>query len=83
MATYVFTGELFEEADGRWSAWIAKLPGCATWGDTREAAIGSLQEAAELTVADRLAYGESIPGDAGPTESNDIVTVSVTVAVAV
>ena len=83
MATYVFTGELFEEDDGRWSALIDNLPGCATWGYTRAEAIDALQEAAELTVEDRLAHGEPIPGKAGPIESDDIVTVSVTVAVAV
>ena len=83
MATYVFTGELFKEDDGRWSALIDNLPGCATWGYTRAEAIVALQEAAELTVDDRLAHGESIPGKAGATESDDVVTVSVTVAVAV
>lgn len=83
MATYVFRGELFEEKDGRWSALIGCLPGCATWGFSRAAAVGALQEAAELVVEDRLAHGESIDLMGGVAESDDVVMVSVTVAVAV
>ncbi len=70
MATYLFKGELLQEEDGRWSAWIDNLPGCATWGYDRKDAIDSLQEAAELIVEDRLAHGEPIPAGAGETEAD-------------
>jgi predicted RNase H-like HicB family nuclease len=39
---YIFTVELVEEDDGRWSAL-----GCATWGETREAALHNIRNAAE------------------------------------
>lgn len=46
MKTYVFPVELEQDEDGRWSAAIPLLPGCATWGVTKEEALQSLQEAA-------------------------------------
>ena len=79
MAIYVFRGELFEEEDGRWSALVGGLPGCATWGYSREEAVDALQEAAELVVEDRLAHGESIDLMGETVESDDVVTVPVAV----
>ena len=54
MATYVFKAEVYEEDDGRWSAWIDALPGCATWGYTREEALEALEEGAEIFVESML-----------------------------
>jgi hypothetical protein len=34
--TYLFQAEVEQEDDGRWSAWIEALLGCATWGATKE-----------------------------------------------
>ncbi len=42
--TYTFKASLQEEDDGRWSAWIDSLPGCAAWGYTRDEALEALQE---------------------------------------
>ena len=39
MKTYIFQVEVEQEDDGRWSAWIETLPGCAVWGYTKEEAI--------------------------------------------
>ena len=61
--TYTFKATLQEEEDGRWSAWIESLPGCATWGYTREDALQCLQEAAELSIECMLEYGDPIPND--------------------
>jgi len=47
MKTYVFKVEVEQEEDGRWSASIPVLPGCATWGYTKEEALESLTEAAK------------------------------------
>src|SRR5262245_29642061 len=47
MKSYVFHAELEQEEDGRWSAWIDVLPGCATWGYNREEALDALKEAAQ------------------------------------
>jgi antitoxin HicB len=47
MQSYAFHAELEQEEDGRWSAWIDALPGCATWGYSREEALKALKEAAQ------------------------------------
>lgn len=60
---YTFKATLQEEEDGRWSAWIESLPGCATWGYDREDALAMLQEAAELSIECMLEYGDPIPND--------------------
>ena len=77
MATYVFKAEVYQEDDGRWSARVGILPGCATWGYTREEALEALHEGTELYVEDMLECDEDIPveeiGDANE------LTVSVTI----
>ena len=61
MQRYPLTTTLQEEPDGRWSAWVSALPGCAAWGETRVAALGALQDAAEAYVADMIDAGEPVP----------------------
>ena len=82
MTTYVFKAELEEDDDGRWSAWIDALPGCATWGYTREEALDALQEGTEIFIESMLDRGlpvpsEEIEGAEGPT-----VTVTITAVTA-
>jgi len=38
-STMRFRVEVALDADGWWHAWIAALPGCAAWGDSREEAV--------------------------------------------
>ena len=38
---------LEHEADGRYSAWVPELPGCASMGDTRDEALANIREAIE------------------------------------
>ena len=52
MTTYVLTAEIEQDEDGRWSAWIDALPGCAAWGHTREEALLALQDAADAYIED-------------------------------
>lgn len=47
MKTFVLEIEIEQEEDGRWSATIPNLPGCATWGYTREEALENLKEEAK------------------------------------
>ena len=61
MTTYVFKATLQEEDDGRWSAWVETLPGCTTWGYTREEALDGLHEATELYLECMLEHGDPIP----------------------
>ena len=61
MKTYIFEVELHQEEDGRWSAWIEALPGCAAWGYSREEALAAIKDAAEAYVEDMLDAGEEVP----------------------
>ena len=74
----MFKATLQEEEDGRWSAWIDALPGCATWGYTKEDALESLQDAAELVIEDMKECGESIP--AGEVEIESVGAPMIAVA---
>jgi predicted RNase H-like HicB family nuclease len=71
---YTFEVSLQEEDDGRWSAWIESLPGCATWGYTKDDALQSLHEAAVLVLEDMIECGEPIPPS---IESGDGMQVAV------
>jgi antitoxin HicB len=61
MKTYIFHAELEQEEDGRWSAWIDALPGCATWGYSREEALESLKEAAQAYLEVLAEKGQRLP----------------------
>lgn len=62
MKTYVLEASVEQEDDGRWSAWVEALPGCAAWGMTKEEALSALQDAAEAYIEDMVETGEAIPG---------------------
>lgn len=46
--------ELERDEDGRWSAWIEELPGCAAWGYSREEALVGLKDAAIAYIEDMI-----------------------------
>lgn len=56
MATY--QAKVQQDQDGRWSAWIDDLPGCAAWGLTRAEALAALHDAAIAYVEDMVDSGE-------------------------
>ena len=58
---YELTAQIEQDEDGRWSAWIDELPGCAAWGYTVDEALQSLQDAAEIYIEDMEAAGEDVP----------------------
>jgi predicted RNase H-like HicB family nuclease len=62
MKTHVFEISVEQDEDGRWAAECPSLPGCATWGRTREEAIRNIREAVEVYIEDLLESGESVPG---------------------
>ncbi len=78
MKSYVFRVELVEEADGRWSAGVPVLPGCATWGDTKDEALRNMHDAVEAYIRDMQVTGEDILRDA-TTQVMDEPVVTVTV----
>ena len=56
-----YKAELEQDDDGRWSAWIEDLPGCAAWGYTQEEALSSLEDAAKAYIEDMVEAGEVVP----------------------
>ncbi len=60
----VYQARVEKDQDGRWSAWIDELPGCAVWGYSREEALAALNEAAAAYIEDLVETGE-IPASDG------------------
>jgi antitoxin HicB len=76
--SYVFRVELAEEDDGRWSAGVPALPGCATWGDTQEEALRNIHDAVEAYMRDMQKASQEIARDAA-TQVIEEPVVAVTV----
>ena len=76
MKTYIFSVGVEQEEDGRWSAWVDALPGCAVWGYTREEALEAIKDAAQAYIEVLLEKGQSIPQG---VETIDAPLVAVTV----
>lgn len=53
------TFQLEQEADGRWIAEIADLPGTLVYGSTPEEALAGAKALALRVLADRLEHGET------------------------
>ncbi len=67
MKTYIFKVEVGQEEDGRWSAEIPTLPGCAAWGYTKEEALEALQEGAQAYLEVLFEDGRPLPKEAEET----------------
>jgi predicted RNase H-like HicB family nuclease len=63
MKSYVFRVDLVHEDDGRWSAIVPALPGCAVWGYTADEALEAIDEATKMYVEVLIEDGESVPLD--------------------
>jgi predicted RNase H-like HicB family nuclease len=74
--SYVFPIQLEEDPDGRWSAWIDILPGCAAWGYTKEEALAAIQDAAEVYVEDMIEAGETLPTEGVVVIDAPVVTIT-------
>ena len=78
MKSYLFRIVLIEEDDGRWSAEVPSLPGCATCGNTQEEALTNIRDAVEAYIRDMQKAGERIPTDSTlPVLTEPIVAVTV------
>ncbi|HWC31304.1 MAG TPA: type II toxin-antitoxin system HicB family antitoxin [Dehalococcoidia bacterium] len=67
MKSYVYRVELTEEDDGRWSAVIPALPGCAVWGYTEEEAMEAIRDVAQAFVEVLAESGQPVPVDDVPS----------------
>ena len=54
---------LRREPEGGFTVTVPLLPGCVTWGDTLDDAIGNAKEAIELYLENLTAHGEEIPSE--------------------
>lgn len=77
MKSYVFS-VILEPDEQAWRAYIPELEekGGATWGKTKEEALGNIREVAQMVIESMLEDGEPLP--LGVTEMNEPV-VAVTV----
>ena len=53
-----YQAQVEPDCDGRWSAWIEELPGCAAWGYSQDEAMAALEEAAAAYLEDMVEAGE-------------------------
>ena len=77
MKTFVLRVLLEEEEDGRWSASISALPGCSSWGYSREEALSNIKDAAEIYIEDMIEAGEELPSPSDKIEIIDEPAVAV------
>ncbi len=71
MKTYIFKVEVEQDDDGRWGAEIPTLPGCGTWGYTREEALEALQEGAQAYMEVSIEHNDPLP----PEPEKDLMVV--------
>ena len=74
--TYFLPVELEQEEDGRWSAWVEALPGCAVWAHTSDEALQALKEAAQAYIEVLIEKGQNVPEEI-ETADSPVVAVSV------
>ena len=79
LKTYILKVKLQQDEDGRWSAWIPSLKGCAAWGHTEQEAIQAIRDAAEIYIEDMLEAGGNLKLEAGGVEVKEEIAVAVTV----
>lgn len=58
-----------DEEDGGWLAKIPDLPGCITFGDTKEEALAMIEDARIAWISHRFEEGYFIPEPVGSPES--------------
>ncbi len=61
--TIILQPETDPEFEGHYNASVPALPGCFSYGTTREDALGNIKEAIELYLEDLEAAGEPIPDE--------------------
>jgi predicted RNase H-like HicB family nuclease len=58
-----FTLEVEREADGRWLAEVAQLPGALAYGASADEAMTKAEALALRALAEQLEHGEAVPRD--------------------
>ncbi len=78
MKTFILKVFLEQEEDGRWSASIPALPGCSSWGYSKQEALDNIKDAAEIYIEDMIDAGEEIPSSSGQLEIIEEPAVAIT-----
>lgn len=50
-----------QNEDGTWTVVVPVLPGCITWGETRDKAVEMAKDAVEAWVLTALRFGDELP----------------------
>ncbi len=77
MKTFVLRVDLKEEEDGRWSVSIPTLPGCSSWGYSRQDALINIKDASEIYIEDMVDAGEGLPTSSDKIEVIDESAIAV------
>ncbi len=79
MKTYIFAVDVEQEEDGRWSADVPTLPGCAAWGYTKEEALEAIQDTAKAYLEVLFEDGRPLPEEAKKTtQVSEVPLVAIT-----
>lgn len=65
---YTYKIHLHKEPEGGFTVTVPALPGCITYGEDIDEAIGMAKEAIELYIEELKDRGESIPDDSNTLE---------------
>lgn len=76
MKTYILPIEVEKEADGRWSASVEALPGCAVWGYSKREALKAIKEAAQAYIETLIEQGRVVPAAKGIELKAPVVSVT-------
>lgn len=76
--TYSLKPKVAQDEDGRWSAWIDTLPGCAAWGYSKDEAFAALRDMVQAYIEVMRDEGEEIPKEEAGEDDTPIITVTIT-----
>lgn len=77
MKTFILKDTLKEEEDGRWSVSVPGLPGCSSWGYSRQEALINMKDAAEIYIEDMIDAKEALPTPSGEIELREEPAIAV------
>jgi antitoxin HicB len=78
--THIFRVEIEQDEEGYWEAEIPTLPGCATWGHSKEEALEAFQEGAQAYLEVLAKHQQPIPKE---TEAEAVIITDAEEVVAV
>ncbi|MBV8580759.1 MAG: type II toxin-antitoxin system HicB family antitoxin [Candidatus Eremiobacteraeota bacterium] len=63
--------------DGSWGVMVPDLPGCYSWGETREAAARNVVEAIEGYIDVSREYGKLLPDEARGARPDELIEITI------